>query len=127
MSENEYPTYRYPTDEFPADEQSTRRFATDAPGGFGGPGTGGAPIGPGHGVASSGRHPINVGHLVMGIALSAFVVVWALLTSHAIEPDQVRWFLPVPWVLGGLGGAAAIFWTGARRRRRAELDRSPTD
>ncbi len=49
----------------------------------------------------SGRHPVNVGHLVMGIALLGLVAVWALVVSDVVEGDDVRWLLPAPWVLAG--------------------------
>ena len=54
----------------------------------------------------SGRHPVNVGHLVMGIAFLAIVGVWALIQSDVVDGADVRWLLPVPWVLAGLGRPA---------------------
>ena len=63
----------------------------------------------------SGRHPVNVGHLVMGIAFLAMVGVWALIQSDAVGGSDVRWLLPVPWVLAGLGGLLAIAITGSRK------------
>ena len=63
----------------------------------------------------SGRHPVNVGHLVMGIAFLAMVGVWALIESDVVGGSDVRWLLPVPWVLAGLGGLLAIAITGSRK------------
>lgn len=63
----------------------------------------------------SGRHPVNVGHLVMGIAFLAMVGVWALVQSDVVGGSDVRWLLPVPWVLAGLGGLLAIAITGSRK------------
>ncbi len=63
----------------------------------------------------SGRHPVNVGHLVMGIAFLAMVGVWALIQTDVVNGSDVRWLLPVPWVLAGLGGLVAIALTGSRR------------
>jgi hypothetical protein len=63
----------------------------------------------------SGRHPVNVGHLVMGIAFLGLVGVWALIQSDAVTGSDVRWLLPVPWVLAGLAGLLAIGISGSKR------------
>jgi hypothetical protein len=63
----------------------------------------------------SGRHPVNVGHLVMGIAFLAMVGVWALIQTDVVGDGDVRWLLPVPWVLAGLAGLLAIGISGSRR------------
>ena len=63
----------------------------------------------------SGRHPVNVGHLVMGIAFLGLVGVWALIQSDMVGGSDVRWLLPVPWVLAGLAGLLAIGLSGSRR------------
>ena len=55
----------------------------------------------------SGRHPISIGHLVMGIAFLGIVVVWALIQADAVSGDDIRWLLPVPWVLAGVAGLLA--------------------
>ena len=36
----------------------------------------------------SGRHPVNVGHLVMGIAFLAMVGVWALIQGDVVQGDD---------------------------------------
>jgi hypothetical protein len=64
---------------------------------------------------SSGRHPVNVGHLVMGVAFITMVGVWALIQGDVIDDDDVRWLLPVPWVLAGLAGLLAIGLSGSKR------------
>lgn len=69
--------------------------------------------------AGSGRHPVNVGHLVMGIAFLGLTVVWALVESGSVEGEDLRWFLPVPWLLAGLAGLLAVIW-GQRRSRHQE-------
>lgn len=58
----------------------------------------------------TGRHPVNIGHLVMGLAFLVFVVVWVLIVSgtvviHSIE--DLRWLLPLPWIIGGSVGLLA--------------------
>jgi len=63
----------------------------------------------------SGRHPVNVGHLVMGIAFLGLVGVWALIQSDVVQGGDVRWLLPVPWVLAGLAGLLAIGLSGSKR------------
>ena len=63
----------------------------------------------------SGRHPVNVGHLVMGIAFLGLVGVWALVQSDVVGDGNVRWLLPVPWVLAGLAGLLAIGVSGSKR------------
>ena len=63
----------------------------------------------------SGRHPVNVGHLVMGIAFLSMVGVWALIQGDVVDHDDVRWLLPVRWVLAGLAGLLAIGISGSRR------------
>lgn len=58
----------------------------------------------------TGRHPVNIGHLVMGLAFLAFVVVWALIATDTVVVDSIedlRWLLPVPWIVGGTVGLIA--------------------
>ncbi len=74
---------------------------------------------PTHDVApadtGSGRHPANVGHLVMGIAFVGLALVWALFQGDVVQNEDVRWLLPVPWVLAGAAGLAATAFGGHRR------------
>ncbi|WP_426246922.1 hypothetical protein [Nocardioides sp. LHG3406-4] len=70
--------------------------------------------------SSTGRHPINVGHLVMGIAFLGLAGVWAAIEGDLIEGGDIRWLLPVPWVLGGAAGLLAIALGGRRRAAAAE-------
>ncbi len=65
--------------------------------------------------ALSGRHPVNVGHLVMGIAFVGLALVWALVQLDVVAGGDVRWLLPVPWVLAGAAGLAASAVAGTRR------------
>jgi hypothetical protein len=62
-----------------------------------------------------GRHPINVGQLVMGIAFLGLVAVWGAIEADWIGDDDIRWLLPVPWVLAGLAGLLAVALGGRRR------------
>lgn len=61
---------------------------------------------PARGVAHW-RHPVNVGHLVMGLAFLGLVVVWALVAGDVVANDDIRWLLPIPWVLAGGAGLVA--------------------
>ncbi len=67
----------------------------------------------------TGRHPVNVGHLVMGIAFLGLVSIWALIEGDVVAGDDIRWLLPVPWVLAG--GAGLIAATRPGRSRHATV------
>lgn len=62
-----------------------------------------------------GRHPLNTGHLVMGLAFLGIVAVWALVQTDTVTGRDVRWLLPLPWVLAGVAGLVASAITGSRR------------
>jgi len=77
------------------------------------------------------RHPVNIGHLVMGIAFLGLVGVWAIIQSDLVEGTDVRWLLPVPWVFAGIAGLLATTLSGSRRYAVTETGwvdtRSDTD
>ncbi|HEY3528290.1 MAG TPA: hypothetical protein VGK78_04005 [Nocardioides sp.] len=56
---------------------------------------------------AAGLHPVNIGHLVMGVAFLGMVVIWALIESGAAESSDLRWLLPIPWVAAGAAGLIA--------------------
>ena len=62
-----------------------------------------------------GRHPVNIGNLVMGIAFLGLVVVWAIIQSDLVEGADVRWLLPVPWVFAGIAGLMATTLSGKKK------------
>jgi len=68
---------------------------------------------------TSGRHPVNVGHLVMGIAFLGLTVVWALHEGGVVRGEDLRWLMPAPWLAAGLAGLGAVAW-GQRRSHRPE-------
>ena len=63
----------------------------------------------------SGRHQVNIAHLVMGLAFLGIVGVWALVQSDTVTGDDIRWLLPIPWVVAGAVGLAVTAFTGQRR------------
>jgi hypothetical protein len=82
------------------------------------------------GVVAAGRHPVNVGHLVMGLAFIGLVGIWSLIVNDVVDDEDIRWLLPVPWVLAGLGGLAALAISGSRKyatRSTGWVDTSPTE
>lgn len=62
----------------------------------------------------SGRHPINVGHFVMGLAFVGILGIWALVQGDVVDGGDVRWLLPLPWVLAGIAGLLATTLSGRR-------------
>lgn len=73
-------------------------------------------------AATDGRHPVHVAHLVMGLVFLGIVVVWALVQADLVGGDDVRWLLPVPWVLAGGAGLLATTVSARRRREAAAQD-----
>lgn len=63
-------------------------------------------------------HPLNVAHLVMGLVFLAIVGAWALIQADVVAGDDIRWLLPLPWVLGGTIGLAATAASSVRRHSR---------
>jgi hypothetical protein len=65
---------------------------------------------------AAGQHPVNVLHLVMGVAFLGLFVNWALIQSGTLEAHDLRWLLPIPWVAAGAAGliASAPRLRGAR-------------
>jgi len=68
----------------------------------------------------SGRHPVNVGHLVMGVAFLGLTLVWALIASDAVEGADIRWLLPIPWVAAGIAGVLASVIPSGHRRGQSQ-------
>jgi len=71
---------------------------------------------------SRGRHPVNVGHLVMGLAFAGLVAVWALIQSDLVDDDDIRWLLPLPWVVAGAVGLLAAALGGRKHLERPAPD-----
>jgi hypothetical protein len=58
-------------------------------------------------TTGTGWHPVNIGHLVMGVALLGLAIIWALLESDVASASDLRWLLPMPWVAAGAVGLVA--------------------
>ena len=69
-------------------------------------------------VPNGARHPVNIGHLVMGLAFAGLLGVWALIVGDVADGDDIRWLLPLPWVFAGAIGLLAV--TLATRRRTTQ-------
>lgn len=65
----------------------------------------------------TGFHLVNLTHLIMGVAFACFAGIWAAVTTGWLPVDDLRWVLPVPWLLAGSAGLLAAT-LGQRRRER---------
>lgn len=65
-------------------------------------------------------HPVNTGHLVMGIAFAGILAVWALFITDQVTTDDLRWLIPLPWVLAGAVGLVVATRANLRSRRHRE-------
>jgi hypothetical protein len=68
----------------------------------------------------SGTHPVNIGHLVMGLAFAGLVGVWAAVQLDVVPTDDVRWLLPLPWLIAGAAGLVAVAFGQLRPRRGSD-------
>lgn len=62
----------------------------------------------------SGRHPVSISHLVMGIAFAGLLVIWALFESNVVADSEYRWLLPLPWLVAGAAGVVASVLTSRK-------------
>ena len=74
---------------------------------------------PDRSVVASWRHPVNIGHLVMGTAFAGMVLVWAIVAGGAIADDNIGWLMGVPWVGAGVAGLVAMAVSARRRSQSA--------
>ena len=117
MSDPTNPQANEPTNDPTTDEAGTTMDGTDTTGTTTYDATPApAPATPTPAELPSGRHPVNIGHLVMGLAFAGLVVIWALIEGDVIADSDIRWLLPIPWVLAGTAGLLAVT-LGNRRRR----------
>lgn len=78
-------------------------------------------------TVESGRHPVSVGHLVIGTAFLGLAVVWSLVAGDVVDGEDVRWLLPVPWMLAGAAGLVATAVAGRRRRATSQTGWAGTE
>ncbi|MFT4288299.1 hypothetical protein [Nocardioides sp.] len=76
---------------------------------------------------TTGRHPVNVGHLVMGLAFLCFVGGWALIEGDLVTGDDIRWLLPIPWLVAGAVGLIAIAISSTRKHGTKLVASAPPD
>lgn len=79
------------------------------------------PVAPIHAEAPSTawrRHPVNVSHLVMGTAFVLISLIAFGLALGVVDAHDLRWLLPVPWVVAGAAGLAASALRGGRSADR---------
>jgi cytochrome c oxidase subunit IV len=80
---------------------------------------------------NTGRHPVNVTHLVMGLVFLGIAGSWALRQLDVISAEGGRWVLPVILILAGAAGLVAAVAKGLSRSRKtaeepyAESDEDP--
>jgi hypothetical protein len=67
---------------------------------------------------ASGRHAVNVTHLVMGLVFLGIAGSWALRQLGVISADGGRWMLPVILILAGGAGLVAAVAKGLSRNRK---------
>jgi hypothetical protein len=70
----------------------------------------------------SGRHPVNVSHLVMGLVFLGIAGSWVLRKLDVIDADGWRWALPAILVLAGAAGLVAAVAKGLGRDRPAPVE-----
>lgn len=74
-----------------------------------------------------GRHPVNIGQLVMGLAFLGLLAIWAVVQSDVVDGEDVRWLLPVPWILAGGAGLVASVLSGRRHVQQQKGWLPPAD
>ena len=73
---------------------------------------------------SSGRHPVSIGHLVMGLVFACFLALWAVVQFTDISSHDLRFLWPLPWIAGGAVGMIALAIRDRRRLRAGGWDPS---
>ena len=63
---------------------------------------------------NSGRHPVNILHLVMGVIFLGVLAIWGLIQGEVASTEDLRWLVPLPWVIAGAAGLLVITLSGRR-------------
>jgi hypothetical protein len=74
----------------------------------------------------SGRHPVNILHLVMGVIFLGVVTIWGLIQAELASTEDLRWLVPLPWVIAGAAGLLVITLSGRRRNSVSATDPAAT-
>lgn len=72
-------------------------------------------------------HPVDVGHLVVGLVFLGMAGAWALRAADVIDTGELGWLLPLTLVLAGVVGLAASAAKGISRGRQAPDERHDVD
>ncbi|WP_370246723.1 hypothetical protein [Nocardioides sp.] len=64
----------------------------------------------------SGAGDLRVGALIAGLVMLGMVVVWGLVVGDVADHRDLRYLLPLPWVLGGTAGLVALVVRDRGRR-----------
>lgn len=73
----------------------------------------------------SGKHPVNILHLVMGVVFLGAVTIWALVENQVASTDDLRWLIPLPWVIAGAAGLMVIMMSGRRDHEAPPIEYTP--
>jgi len=57
---------------------------------------------------AGGRRPVNIAYLVVGLVFLGIAGAWALVSSGAIDSNQLGWLLPLTLVGAGVIGLVAV-------------------
>ena len=71
---------------------------------------------------AGGKHPVNILHLVMGVVFLGVVTIWGLIQQQFASTDDLRWLIPLPWVIAGATGLAVITMSSRRQVAPAQVD-----
>ena len=111
------PTTELPREQTPGPAAAGRPDPPDGPGTFD-PGA----HGPDPRHSRSGRHLVNIGHLVFGVAFLGLTVVWLLVVTDVVLPAEDQWVLPVPWLVAGAVGLLAMLLGSRHPQARWKQD-----
>lgn len=74
-----------------------------------------------------GKHPVNILHLVMGVVFLGVVTIWSLVENEVASTDDLRWLIPLPWVIAGAAGLVVIMMSSRREAAVAPVEYTPEE
>lgn len=66
---------------------------------------------------SGSRHPLHIAHLVMGLAFVSVAAVWLLAEVGNVPTGDLRWLVPLPFLIAGGLGLLALLLVGRRGKK----------